>query len=47
MNYWQLETEEWETIPDNYDGAESITIRGRREYLEKSYSAELSCETYE
>ena len=29
MSYWELETEEWETVPDNYDGAETITVRGR------------------
>lgn len=37
MNYWELETEEWETVPDNYDGAESMTVRGRKKQLEQNY----------
>lgn len=43
MSYWELETEEWETVPDNYDGAETITTRGRLEHLERSYYAEYKC----
>jgi len=38
MNYWEIETEFWETIPDDHDGAESMTIRGRQDHLERSYS---------
>jgi len=38
MNYWLLETEEWELVPDNYDGAELMTIRGRIDLLERTYS---------
>ncbi len=44
MTYWELETEEWETVPDNYDGAETITLRGRLEYLERAYLAEYAGE---
>ena len=47
MSYWELETEEWETIPDNYDGAETITLRGRIQHLEKSYRVELRYKEYE
>ncbi len=41
MSYWQLETEEWETVPDNYDGAETMTLRGRAEHLERSWLLSL------
>ncbi len=47
MNYWELETEAWELIPDNYDGAESMTMRGRQEHLERSYCIEFQYEEYE
>ena len=47
MSYWELETEEWETVPDNYDGAESITVRGRLEHLERSYCIEFRYEEYD
>ena len=46
MTYWELETEEWETVPDNYDGAETITMRGRLEHLEKSYCIDYQYEEY-
>lgn len=37
MNYWLLETEDWELVPDNYDGAETMTLRGRLQRLEMSF----------
>ena len=40
MNYWELETEQWERIPDDYDGAGTMTLRGRRDLLERSYHIE-------
>ncbi len=46
MSYWLLETEEWETVPDNYDGAESITARCRIKHLEKSYCIEFLYDEY-
>lgn len=47
LNYWLLPTEEWELVPDNYDGAESMTLRGRRESLEKAYSIDFLYKEYE
>jgi len=32
--FFELETEHWETLPDNYDGAAEMTKRGRIEVLE-------------
>lgn len=37
MNYWELETEQWELIPDDYDGAGIMTLRGRLDLLERLY----------
>ena len=38
MTYWELETEAWELYPDDhYDGAHYMTLRGRRETLERSF----------
>ena len=47
MSYWELETEAWELEPDNYDGARWMTMRGRRQFLEKSFSLEYKCEEYD
>lgn len=38
--YGSLEVEEWETYPDNYDGAQFMQNRGRMTYLEYLYELE-------
>ena len=35
--FFELETEHWETLPDNYDGAAEMTKRGRIEVLENLF----------
>ena len=40
MSYWELETELWELVPDDYDGARTMTLRGRIDLLERSYNME-------
>ena len=47
MSYWELETEEWETVPDNYDGAEWMTLRGRITHLEHNYTIDFRYEECE
>lgn len=42
MNYWELETEAWELVPDDYDGAGWMTLRGRIESLERTFSLECT-----
>lgn len=46
MSYWELEEESWEN-EDNWDGAKWMTIRGRMEQLEKSYSLDYNCDETE
>ena len=38
--FFELETEYWETLPDNYDGAAEMTKRGRIEVLELMFRLE-------
>lgn len=41
MNYWQLEPELWELLPDDsYDGAREMENRGRIQALERSLQLE-------
>lgn len=40
MTYWELDTELWELIPDDFDGAGLMTLRGRIDLLERSYHIE-------
>ena len=35
--FFELETEHWETLPDNYDGAAEMTKRGRIEVLDNLF----------
>lgn len=41
MNYWELEPELWELLPDDsYDGARFMERRGRIQVLEKRLALE-------
>ena len=37
MTYWELAEEPWEREADNWDGAQWITERGRKERLERIF----------
>ena len=37
MTYWELAEEPWEQETDNWDGAQWITERGRKERLERIF----------
>jgi len=46
MSYWELEEEPWEN-EDNWDGAESMEGRGRREWLERTLQIEFEYYEFE